>query len=63
MHLLSVVAYEDGGCVESPDGQHCRHWWDDPLAACCFCGRATGEPCEYCGEREVHAPGCEYSFA
>lgn len=23
-------------CAASPDGRHCRHWYDDPDATCCY---------------------------
>lgn len=23
-------------CPDSPDNQHCAHWYDDPEADCCY---------------------------
>lgn len=35
----------DGFCIESPDRQHCSHWWD--CAPCCYCGYdGGGEDCD-----------------
>lgn len=37
---MTDVTSEEGACQESPDGQHCEHWWD-------------GEPCHFCGAPEM----------